>query len=208
MENVQATQNGVVTTAPEDQIQKTYEKSLFETNVRCFKIPLTQDLVDGIVELVNQQQDKDHLVDVLTIEDNPSVQKIKEFVYSICAELSEFAQTEGGASYLPKIIGSNVIMQQVREHVPLHCYEFVPLTFTFVLNTGTYPQFTYFADTRGGVQTIRQKITQNLVGSSFGLRGQVGEVIVTQGYVQRYTETNLSDQTQVFLNVMVGYDEY
>ena len=151
--------------------------------------------------------------------DHPAIEKFKEVVYDICQDLEEFKadsnenrnnpiQLNENLNYLPQILGSNIIFQQIKEHIPLHAYEFTPLVFTFVLNTGKYPQFTYYADTRGAVQTTRQKVSQNLVGTHFGLQGRVGEVIITPGYLQRYTESNLSDQAQVFFNIMVGYTSY
>lgn len=216
MENIQAPQNGVAT-APEEQaeIKLTFSKSLFPTELRCFSYGLTDELQQSLLDLHQAQTEE---VDLMSL-DHPTINKFKEVVYDICQQLSEFkadseenrsrpSQLNENLNYLPQIMGSNILFQQAKEHIPLHSYEHVPLVFTFVLNTGTYPQFTYFADTRGAVQTIRQKVYQNLVGTSYGLRGQLGECIVTPGYVQRYTETNLSDQAQVFLNVMVGFTNY
>lgn len=218
MENIQTPQNGTVTESQVPAIRETYRKTLFPTELRCYSYPLTQELVDGIVELANNNQGA--AVDIMEME-NPASEKFKDFIFDICQQLEEFKVDgpdgtnrtrnvvgEEKLNYLPTIIGSNVLFQQPMEHIPLHCYEFVPLVFTFVLNTGTTPPNTYYADTRGGVQTIRQLAAQDLVGTSFGLKAQLGEVIITPGYLQRYTETNLSDQTQVFLNVKVGFASY
>jgi hypothetical protein len=202
------------TTQPTSQIVNTYEKVIFPTSIRCYEYGLTQELIDSLFELVSTKPTED----IMTLE-HPSVDKFKEIIYDICQELAEFKADTNETrnepiplneklNYLPQITGSNILFQQPKEHIPLHAYEYIPLVFTFVLNTGEYPQFTYFADTRGAVQTIRQKVSQNLVGTSFGLRGKVGEVIITPGYLQRYTETNLSDQAQVFFNVMVGFASY
>jgi hypothetical protein len=205
MENNQAPQE--VST----EVKQTFSKILFPTELRCFSYGLTEELQQSLIDL-NQSQTED--VELMSL-DHPTIDRFKEVVYDICQQLEEFQpkSTEGlqegeNVNYLPQIIGSNILFQQAKEHIPLHAYEHVPLVLTFVLNTGQYPQFTYFADTRGGVQTIRQKVYQNLVGTSFGIRGQLGECFVTPGYVQRYTETNLSDQAQVFFNVLVGFTNY
>lgn len=202
------------TTQPSNQIVKTYEKTIFPTAIRCYEYGLTQELTDSLYALVSTKPAED----IMTL-DHPAVDKFKEIIYDICQELDEFKANTNDTrneaiplnenlNFLPQIIGSNILFQQQKEHIPLHAYEYTPLVFTFVLNTGDTPQFTYFADTRGAVQTIRQKVLQNLVGTSFGLKGKVGEVIITPGYLQRYTETNLSDQSQVFFNVMVGFASY
>lgn len=205
------------TQTTESSIQKpvrTYDKSLFPTQLRVYEFGLTQEHLDSFLELVNTKPEQD----IMTLE-HESIEKFKEVIYDICQELEEFKadsesnrnnpnQLNENLNYLPQILGSNILFQNSKEHIPLHAYEFSPLVFTFVLNTGSYPQTTYFADTRGAVQTIRQKVSQGLVGTYFGLNGKVGEVIITPGYLQRYTETNLSDQSQVFFNVMVGYANY
>lgn len=214
MDTIQPAQNGVVTEVPQEQIRRTYEKSLFPTTIRVYEYGLSQDHLDSFLELINTKPEDD----LMTL-DHPSIDKFKEIIYDICQDLEEFKadseenrsqplQLNENLNYLPQILGSNILFQAAKEHIPLHAYEFTPLVFTFVLNTGQYPQFTYFADTRGAVQTTRQKVSQGLVGTYFGLRGHVGEVIITPGYIQRYTETNLSDQSQVFFNVMVGYTNY
>ena len=216
MEINQAPQNETATQVAE--IKETFRKTLFPTELRCYSYPVTQELIDGIVQLVGNNQET--TTDIMNL-DSDIIDAFKGFIFEICLELDEFKlinNSDGtnrvpnnpvtGQNFLPNIIGSNVLFQQPMEHIPLHCYEFVPLIFTFVLNTGKTPPNTYYADTRGGVQTIRQLAGQDLVGTSFGLRAQVGEVIITPGYLQRYTETNLSDQAQMFLNVRVGFASY
>lgn len=220
MENIQAPQNGVISTTPADstsEIKRTYDKQLFPTHLRSYSFGLTQELLDEFLQLVNSNNNQTE--DIMSI-DAPCINKFKEIVYEICQDLEEFKLSDSNGdgnknipidenlTYLPQILGSNLLFQQPKEHIPLHAYEFTPLVFTFVLNTGAYPQFTYYADTRGGVQTQRQKVSQNLVGTHFGLKGQLGEVIITPGYLQRYTETNLSDQPQVFFNILVGFASY
>jgi hypothetical protein len=218
MENIQPTQ-----IQETSEVQETFKKVLFPTELRCYSYPLTQELVDGIVEMANESSNSSTPVDIMTL-DNPTIERFKDFIFDICQNLEEFKldgpdgsnrtrnipinENNEKLNYLPNILGSNVLFQQPKEHIPLHCYEFVPLVFTFVLNTGAYPPVTYYADTRGGVQTIRQLAAQDLVGTSYGLQAKVGEVIITPGYLQRYTETNLSDQAQVFLNVKVGFASY
>jgi hypothetical protein len=107
--------------------------------------------------------------------------------------------------YTPYIVGSNAMFQGKMEHIPLHCYEHVPLVFTFVLHTGEYTPPTYFADPRGGVQAIRHLAQENLVECSFQVKGRIGEVMVTPGHLMRYTETNLDTQSYVTLNVKIGF---
>ena len=199
MENIQPPQNGVVTEQPIQSIQETYRKTIFPTEIRCFSFPLTQELIENIIKLVSSDSVD---TDILQIDD-PAVEEIKNIVYEICQNLEEFK--DESAARIPLILGSNILFQQIREHIPLHAYEFTPLVFTFVLNNDENPNFTYFADTRGAVQTPRHKVYNNLVGTSFGLKARMGEVIVTPGYVQRYHETNMSTQTQVLLNVLVGF---
>lgn len=195
-------------TQTDQSITKTFEKQLFPTQLRCFSFPAEEKLLNDFLAIYNQNANDTGLVDIMAVE-NPVVDNLKTMVYDVCRQLEEFEDKEGqDLRRLPEIIGSNVIFQQAREHVPLHCYEHVPLVLTFVFHTGEYPQFTYFADTRGGVQTVRQIVSNHLVGTSYGIRARVGEVFVTPGYLQRYVETNLSDQSQVFLNVMVGFVNY
>jgi hypothetical protein len=218
MENIQPPQNGTSTETQISEVNETFRKTLFPTELRCYSYPLTQELVDGILDIVNTNESEQ--LEIMSIE-SPIIERFKDFIFDICQNLDEFKLDGPDGSnrtrnvpineklnYLPNIIGSNVLFQQPMEHIPLHCYEFVPLIFTFALNTGKTPPNTYYADTRGGVQTIRQLAAQDLVGTSFGLKAQLGEVIITPGYLQRYTETNLSDQAQVFLNVKVGFASY
>jgi hypothetical protein len=220
MENIQAPQNGTTSQTEQPAIQETFRKTLFPTELRCYSYPITQDMIDAIVEMANKANETSDAADIMSL-DHPVIEQFKDFVFDICQELDEFKLDGPDGSnrtrnipineklnYLPNILGSNVLFQQPKEHIPLHCYEFVPLVFTFVLNTGGWPPITYYADTRGGVQTIRQLAAQDLVGTSYGLKAKIGEVIITPGYLQRYTETNLSDQTQVFLNIKVGFAGY
>jgi hypothetical protein len=199
-----------VSTSQETSIEvtKTFEKSLFPTPLRCFSFDLNEEELNNFLALYNQHNNETGNVNIMGI-DNPLVEKLRGLVYSTCKQLEEFEDKESqDLKRLPEILGSNVFFQQPQEHVPLHCYEHVPLILTFVLHTGQFPPSTYFADTRGGVQTIRQIVSNSLVSTSYGLRGRVGEIIVTPGYLQRYVETNLSDQAQVFLNVYVGFINY
>lgn len=215
-----APQNGVQSELPtaEIKIEQTFQKTLFPTEVRCFSYPFTDELLQQVLELANTSQFNEEIKSLIHFDD-PSMEKFRGYIYDICQTLSEFQadseenrglpfQLNENLNYLPEIIGSNVLFQQQGEHIPLHCYEHVPLVFTFVLHTGERPNFTYYADVRGGVQTVRQKVVGQLVGSSYGLKAQLGEVIITPGYLQRYTETNLSDQTQVTFNVLVGFTQY
>jgi hypothetical protein len=218
MENIQAPQNGTSAETQVSEVKETFKKTLFPTELRCYSYPFTEELIQGIIDIVNSN--KEEQVEIMNME-SPVIERFKDFIFDICQNLDEFKLDGPDGSnrtrnipineklnYLPNIIGSNVLFQQPMEHIPLHCYEFVPLVFTFVLNTGSTPPNTYYADTRGGVQTVRQLAAQDLVGTSFGLKAQLGEVIITPGYLQRYTETNLSDQAQVFLNVKVGFASY
>lgn len=193
---------------PSFEVTKTFEKTLFATPLRCFSFDLSGEELDQFIATYNQHNNENSNMNIIGIED-PVVEKLRGFVYNTCKQLEEFEDKENqDLKRLPEIIGSNVFFQQPKEHVPLHCYEHVPLILTFVMHTGEFPPTTYFADTRGGVQTIRQLVSTSLVGTSYGLRGRVGEIIVTPGYLQRYVETNLSDQAQVFLNVYVGFINY
>lgn len=189
-------------------VTKGFEKQLFPTPLRCFNIQFNEEFLTEFLALYNQHNNETGNINIMGI-DSPIVEKLKEYIFDTCRQLEEFEDKDGqDLKRLPEIIGSNVFFQQPKDHIPLHCYEHVPLVLTFVFHTGEYPPFTYYADTRGGVQTIRQIVSTGLVGTSYGLRAHVGEVIVTPGYLQRYTETNLSDQAQVFLNVMVGFINY
>jgi hypothetical protein len=221
MENNQAPQTDAISATPEQEvpgIECTFQQILFPTELRCFSYPFTDELLAEVLELANKQQFNDEITSLISL-DHPTMEKFRGFIYDICQTLSEFKadaddtrgrplQLNENLNYLPEIIGSNVLFQQRGEHIPLHCYEHVPLVFSFVLHTGERPNFTYYADTRNGVQTIRHKVFNQLVGSSFGLKARLGEVIVTPGYLQRYTETNLTDQTQVTFNVLVGFTNY
>ena len=194
-------------------IEMSDSRELFASPFKSFDI--NPDKLDGLnwndkefIDLISQisaegAADPEKIVDLMNVEDNPYVEKLKEIIYTICQDLPEF-NTE--LQYTPVIIGSNALFQQPFEHIPLHCYEHVPLVFTLVMHGGEYIPPTYFADTRGGVQAIRQYVAQNLVGASFQIKGRVGEIFVTPGHMLRYIETNL-DKTQTYatLNIKVGF---
>jgi len=195
---------------PETQVNKlvteSFSKELFPTQFRSFDI--NPEMMDGLtfsdqdfIDLVNSCS-TNVTTELMFTEDNKYVEKLKEIVYTICQDLPEF---NNEMQYTPVIIGSNALFQQKLEHIPLHAYEHVPLVFTFVLHTGDYTPPTYFADPRGGVTTTRQLVAQNLVGTSFQIKGRFGEVFVTPGYLMRYTETNLDTQSYVTLNIKVGF---
>jgi len=183
-------------------------KELFSTQFKSFDI--NPEMMDGLtfqdqefIDLVNSVSTT-VTDDLFKMEDNKYVDKIKEIVYTICQDLPEF---NNEMQYTPLIIGSNAMFQQKLEHIPLHAYEHVPLVFTLVLHTGEYTPPTYFADSRGGVHTTRQVCSQNLVSTSFQIRGRFGEIFVTPGYLMRYTETNLDTQAYVTLNIKVGFGQ-
>lgn len=208
MEIIQPPQNGTVTeTTTSSGVKQTYSKELFPTPLRCFEMEMSQEFIDSILKVYNDNN-TDSTIDIMTLE-SEVVESLKSTVYDVCQQLSEFELVpDSDANKLPQIQGSIMFFQQPMEHVPLHAFEFTPLVLTFVLNTGSTPPFTYYADSRGAVQTQRHLVSQNLVGTSFGLKARTGEIIVTPGYLQRYVETNLSDQSQVFLNVLVGFTNY
>ena len=202
METQQSAQN---TPEIEKLVNETFTKELFPTTFRSYDI--NPEMLDGLtfsdqdfIDLVNESS-TNVTTELMFKEDNPYVEKLKEIIYTICQDLPEY---NNEMQHTPFIIGSNALFQQKLEHIPLHCYEHVPLVFTFVLHTGDYTPPTYFADPRGGVQTTRQVAAQNLVGTSFQIKGRFGEVFVTPGYLMRYTETNLDTQSYVTLNIKVG----
>jgi hypothetical protein len=195
---------------PEVQVNKlvteSFAKELFATQFRSFDInpEMMDDLTfsdQDFIDLVNSCS-TNVTTELMATEDNKYVEKLKEIVYTICQDLPEF---NNEMQYTPVIIGSNALFQQKLEHIPLHAYEHVPLVFTFVLHTGDYTPPTYFADARGGVTTTRQLVAQNLVSTSFQIKGRFGEVFVTPGHLMRYTETNLDTQAYVTLNIKVGF---
>lgn len=211
MDNIQAPQNGTVTTSdvPQELVKKTFEKTLFSTDIRSFQISgfdnLQQDLLTFIQSEECQPKDSLEPIDPIFKEDD-SIFKLREIVYSICEQLPEFNRED--IKYTPTIIGSQIFYQQQNEHIPPHAYEFVPLVFSVILSCPESPPVTYYPDARGAVQTIRDTVSQNLVATSFSLRGWQGEVIVTPGYLQRYTETNLSERTYVVMNIKIGFASY
>lgn len=214
MDNQQAAQNGTISTDPKSTniVNESHTQELFTSSFKSFDI--NPDMMDGLafddkefIDLITETSMAEHADpadsrDLMQIEDNKYIEKLKEVVYTICQGLPEFNSL---LQYTPVIIGSNAIFQQKFEHIPLHCYEHVPLVLTLVIHTGEYTPPTYFADARGGVQTGRDYAAQNLVGCYFQIKGRVGEIIVSPGYLMRYTETNLDAQAYATLNIKIGF---
>jgi hypothetical protein len=187
--------------------EKTFEKQLFPTIIKSYTFNDWDKIHQKLMELSDSGQSTDGacFVDLMKLDD-PAVTRLKEVIYEICDSMEIFS---GENQRPPMIVTSNTLFQQKFEHIPLHCYEFTPLVFTFVVNAGLNTPTTYFADTRGGVQTADKNIiAQNLTGTGFGIKGRLGEIFVTPGYVQRYTETNLDDQTYVTINILVTFANY
>lgn len=204
MEQVQLTEQPSFNYSP---VEQTFEKQLFPTIFRSYKFDDWDKISGKLMELSDSSNlpESEAFIDISKLDD-PAVIRLKEVIYEICDSLPLFS---GENQRPPMILGANTLFQQKFEHIPLHCYEFTPLVFTFVANTGVNGPTTYFADTRGGVQTVdKNTVSQNLTGTGFGIRGRIGEIFVTPGYVQRYTETNLDDQTYVTINVMVGFANF
>lgn len=204
MEQVQPTEQPSFNYSP---VEQTFEKQLFPTIFRSYKFDDWDKISSKLMELSDSSNlpESEAFIDITKLDD-PAVIRLKEVIYEICDSLPLFS---GENQRPPMILGANTLFQQKFEHIPLHCYEFTPLIFTFVANTGVNGPTTYFADTRGGVQTVdKNTVSQNLTGTGFGIRGRIGEIFVTPGYVQRYTETNLDDQTYVTINVMVGFANF
>jgi hypothetical protein len=205
-----ATETGEAT--PKQLVVQSDSRELFPVTFKSFDI--NQELLDGVdfsskefMDLITEvsqiaHADPEKGGDLMHLEDNKFIEKLKEIIYTICQDLPEF---NNELQYTPVILGSNALFQQTFEHIPLHCYEHVPLVFTLVMHGGEYIPPTYFADTRGGVQTTRHYVAQNLVGASFQIKGRVGEIFVSPGHVLRYTETNLDKQTYATLNIKVGF---
>jgi hypothetical protein len=184
-------------------VEKTFEKELFSTMFKSFQFSDAEKIDQQLIKLSdNSSGNPTDMVDLMKIDD-PAVTRFKEVILEICSSLEMFSKEK---KRTPVILSSNTLFQQKSEHIPLHCYEFAPLVFTFVANSGPNPPTTYFADTRGGVQTVdKNLIGQNLVGTGYGIKGRLGEIFVTPGYVQRYTETNLDNTTYVTINVLVSF---
>lgn len=185
-------------------VEKTFEKQLFPTTFKSFAFKDAEKIEQQLIKLSNNStgNSSNEIIDLM-VSDDPAVTRLKEVILEICGSLEEFSKEK---QRTPIIISSNTLFQQKLEHIPLHCYEFTPLVFTFVVFSGNNPPTTYFADTRGGVQTLdKNLIGQNLVGTGFGIKGRLGEIFVTPGYVQRYTETNLENSTYVTINVLVTF---
>jgi hypothetical protein len=210
MENNQSA--AAATPESKNLVDESHSQELFTSSFKSFDI--NASLMDGMsfddkefLDLITQVSMESHndpskAGDLMQVEDNKYVEKLKEIIYTICQDLPEFNSL---LQYTPVIIGSNAVFQQTFEHIPLHCYEHVPLVFTLVIHTGEYSPPTYFADARGGVQTGRDYAAQNLVGCYFQIKGRIGEIYVTPGYLMRYTETNLDKQTYATLNVKIGF---
>jgi hypothetical protein len=204
MEQVQPTEQPSFNYSP---VEQTFEKQLFPTLFRSYKFDDWDKISQKLMDLSDSSDspESEAYIDITKLDD-PAVNRLKEVIYEICDSLPLFS---GENQRPPMILGANTLFQQKFEHVPLHCYEFTPLVFTFVVNTGANSPTTYFADTRGGVQTVDKNIvSQNLIGTGYGVKGRQGEIFVTPGYVQRYTETNLDDQTYVTINVLVGFANF
>lgn len=193
-----APQNGVFTPSQEG-IKKTYEKALFPTNFYSFVNPDFPQIKDTLLALFKQRFEASNENDIMDSGESV-VEEIKKLVFDIAKQLPEFEDK------IPVIIGSNPMFQQLNEHTPIHAYEHIPLVFTFVLNSGDYRPKIYYADPRGGVQTInRNRVANGIVETSFSLQAYEGEILITPGYLQRYTESNLSTDTFVTLDVLVGF---
>jgi hypothetical protein len=212
MENIQAPQNGIVQESELPSfdytpVTQTHEKVMFPTLFRSYTFSDWDKIAQTLMDLSDSTNatEANAYIDVMKL-DHPAVNRLKEVIYEICDTLPLFS---GENQRPPLIVGANTLFQQKFEHVPLHCYEFTPLVFTFVANASQNSPVTYFADTRGGVQTVDKHIvSQNLIGTGYGVKGNIGEIFVTPGYVQRYTETNLDEQTYVTINVMVSFANY
>lgn len=200
METQQTTQS-----AAPLEITKTYEKLLFPTPFYSFVDPEYQTIKDQLFELTkkraNEVFSETQLADLMN-EDSDCISHIKQSVYTVCSQLPEFSEGK-----IPAIIGSNILFQNLKEHIPLHAYEHIPLVVSFVLNSGDFRPKIYYADPRGGVQTMnRNRVAQNIVETTFSLQAYEGEILITPGYLQRYVESNLSVDTFVILDVLVGFN--
>lgn len=201
MQNNQAPQNET-TSVEEPNVVKFFEKQAFATPIISYINQKHDEFKLEFIKLADKMQSSGFDGDILELEDEPAVKLLKEAIFSVCAELKEF----GFDNRYPFIMGSNVIYQQRNEHIPAHSYEFVPLVLTYIVNEPEQvTPTTYYIDPRGGVQTLREKVSQNLVGTYFGINAHEGEIIATPGYLTRYTESNLDSQTYLSINVMVGY---
>lgn len=187
--------------SPEELVEKTFEKLLFPTPIYSFNNPelQTKEVTAEFFKLCESRLQTMSGTDLLQEEAN-CIEMMKKTVFAIAKQLPEF---EGK---IPQFLGSNIIFQQIREHVPIHAYEHIPLVFSFIMHTDEWRPRTYYADPRGGVQTIsRNRVSTGIVETSFSIIGNCGEIIVTPGYLQRYIESNLGKQTYVVFDVLVGF---
>lgn len=189
-----------------EAVEQTFQRNLFPTFFNSYTCPDIEKIRLDLIGLLDSsgKSEEDYVHDVMML-DHPAVNRLKQIIYEICDSLPIFS---GENARNPIINSSTAFFQQKYEHVPLHAYEFTPLIFTVVLNVGEQAPSTYYADTRGAIQTIRQNVSQNLVGTSFAFKSRIGEIQVSPGYVQRYIETNLDDYTHVALNVLVGFANF
>ena len=182
-------------------VEKTFEKLLFPTPIYSFQDKEIGSIKEQLYELCQQRLHASSSKELMN-EDSPCIEHIKQTVYAIAAQLPEFSDGK-----IPVIVGSNLMFQEVLEHVPLHAYEHIPLVFSFIINSTDFRPKIYYADPRGGVQTIsRNRVQHGIVETNFAIYGNEGEVVVTPGYLQKYIETNLSKQSYVVLDVLVGFN--
>ena len=189
-----------------ESVEQTFSKNLFPTYFNSYQCPDIEKIRIDLIKLLDSSDktEDDYVHDIMLL-DHPAVNRLKQIIYEICDTLPYF---QGDNARSPVISSSIPFFQQKFEHVPLHSYEFTPLVFTVILNVGEQAPSVYFADTRGSVQTLRQTVSQNLVGTGFSFKSRIGEIQVSPGYVQRYVETNLDDYTHVALNVQVGFSNF
>jgi hypothetical protein len=189
-------------TTQESSVQKFFEKQAFATPIISYVNNKHDEFKQEFFRLSEKIKDTGFSGDILELEDEPAVILLKEAIFNVCAELKEF----GFDNTYPVLSGTQFVYQQPREHIPAHSYEFVPMVLTYIVNEPEeHTPTTYYVDPRGAVQTVREKVSQNLVGTYFGMNAHEGEIIATPGYLTRYTETNLSRGTYLAINVMVNY---
>jgi len=182
-------------------VEKSFEKQLFSTPIYTFIDKEIKDIKEDFFKLTQDRLSENRTIDIIN-EDHPAIEHIRNTVFAVANQLPEFSGDK-----VPVIIGSNLMFQQLQDHIPLHAYEHIPLVFSFILSADDYTPRTYFADPRGGVQTMnRNRIQFGIVETSFVIIASEGEINVTPGYLQRYTETNLSKGAYVTLDVLVGFN--
>lgn len=212
METNQEPQNETATEAPIEiepidfdysPIVETFQRHLFPTLFASYNFTDWEKISQPLIDLSNDtgESESSSGKDIMTL-DHPAVNRLKEVIYEICENL-DLSKDQNGRT--PVIIGCNTMFQQPGEHIPLHNYEFSTLVFSFVASCGEHAPTTYFPDPRGGVQAIRTIASQNLVGTSFGIKSKIGEIYVSPGYAQRYVETNMEKESHVLINVRVNF---